>query len=340
MWIPPKMKIHFKHQKQSVNCVVDQMDQNPNIIHQVLLLELQLVLPDLALGMLCLDCDFYIMFQYFKLKFSSSDEEESNESGGSSDEINSSDLDTDFEADELLLNLKQIIQSSSKRVKQPTAKAAEAQEKKPEVKEAPAEPTKPILKLKIKLPPKPSAPPPEIKPITVPTPVTHRPRMINTSLNHRKRPGAHLTPQYSKKRVKSPKKQSRSIDSSVQHSHNPSLSDKMRESLALNQQHHHDSSSEEEHVEKEDTNATIPFNPTYPTSTASSSVLALPVPMNPMTDNRLYCVCQCPHDDVSEMIGCDAPDCRVEWFHFECVGILVPPEGKWYCPECSKRYKI
>lgn len=59
-----------------------------------------------------------------------------------------------------------------------------------------------------------------------------------------------------------------------------------------------------------------------------------------VTDSRLYCVCQSPHDDVSEMIGCDADDCAVEWFHFECVGIMVPPEGKWYCPECSKRYSI
>ena len=59
-----------------------------------------------------------------------------------------------------------------------------------------------------------------------------------------------------------------------------------------------------------------------------------------VTDDKLYCVCQSPHDDVSEMIGCDAPVCRIEWFHFECVGIMVPPEGQWYCPECTKRYNI
>ena len=40
------------------------------------------------------------------------------------------------------------------------------------------------------------------------------------------------------------------------------------------------------------------------------------------------------------MIGCDAPDCVLEWFHFECVGIMVPPPGKWYCPQCSKRYGL
>ena len=64
------------------------------------------------------------------------------------------------------------------------------------------------------------------------------------------------------------------------------------------------------------------------------------LPMQVVTDNKLYCVCQSPHDDVSEMIGCDAPDCRIEWFHFECVGIMVAPEGQWYCPECTKRYNI
>jgi hypothetical protein len=33
-----------------------------------------------------------------------------------------------------------------------------------------------------------------------------------------------------------------------------------------------------------------------------------------------------------EMVGCDNPDCKVEWFHFECVGLTLPPKGKWYSP--------
>ena len=56
--------------------------------------------------------------------------------------------------------------------------------------------------------------------------------------------------------------------------------------------------------------------------------------------DKLYCYCQSPHDDVSEMIGCDAPGCKLEWFHFECVGIMVPPEGEWFCPDCAKKFKI
>lgn len=54
-------------------------------------------------------------------------------------------------------------------------------------------------------------------------------------------------------------------------------------------------------------------------------------------DDKLYCYCQCPYDEVSEMIACDGVDCAIEWFHFECVGIMVPPKGKWYCPDCRKR---
>ncbi|XP_034946270.1 uncharacterized protein MESR4 [Chelonus insularis] len=49
---------------------------------------------------------------------------------------------------------------------------------------------------------------------------------------------------------------------------------------------------------------------------------------------NLYCFCQCPYDEVSEMIACDGENCQIEWFHFECVGIMVPPKGKWYCPNC------
>ncbi|XP_077283512.1 misexpression suppressor of ras 4 [Arctopsyche grandis] len=51
----------------------------------------------------------------------------------------------------------------------------------------------------------------------------------------------------------------------------------------------------------------------------------------------VYCYCRCPYDEVSEMIACDADGCSIEWFHFECVGIMVPPKGKWFCPDCRVR---
>lgn len=56
----------------------------------------------------------------------------------------------------------------------------------------------------------------------------------------------------------------------------------------------------------------------------------------PESDGRVYCYCRRPYDDLQGMIGCDGSKCQIEWFHFECVGILVPPKGNWYCPECQK----
>ena len=52
--------------------------------------------------------------------------------------------------------------------------------------------------------------------------------------------------------------------------------------------------------------------------------------------NPLYCYCQEPEDFVREMIGCDNPECKVQWFHTECLHIDTIPDGHWYCPDCSK----
>lgn len=55
----------------------------------------------------------------------------------------------------------------------------------------------------------------------------------------------------------------------------------------------------------------------------------------PREGESVYCYCRAPYDEVSEMIACDGENCRIEWFHFECVGIIMPPKGKWFCPECK-----
>ncbi|EDW10797.2 uncharacterized protein LOC6581104 [Drosophila mojavensis] len=52
----------------------------------------------------------------------------------------------------------------------------------------------------------------------------------------------------------------------------------------------------------------------------------------------VYCYCRCPYDEVSEMIACDGDNCLIEWFHFECVGIMVAPQGKWFCAECRPKH--
>ena len=50
-----------------------------------------------------------------------------------------------------------------------------------------------------------------------------------------------------------------------------------------------------------------------------------------------YCWCG---GDVGRMITCDNPNCRMEWFHFECVGITHKPRGKWFCSDsCSEQIK-
>ncbi|CAB4032368.1 inhibitor of growth 3-like [Paramuricea clavata] len=46
-----------------------------------------------------------------------------------------------------------------------------------------------------------------------------------------------------------------------------------------------------------------------------------------------YCLCN--QVSYGEMVGCDNPNCRIEWFHYGCVGITDPPKGKWFCPNCT-----
>ncbi|KAF8963948.1 hypothetical protein BDZ97DRAFT_1919476 [Flammula alnicola] len=52
-------------------------------------------------------------------------------------------------------------------------------------------------------------------------------------------------------------------------------------------------------------------------------------------DDRTYCFC----DGVSygEMIACDDAQCEREWFHLACIGLTVPPEGRWFCEACKNR---
>lgn len=49
--------------------------------------------------------------------------------------------------------------------------------------------------------------------------------------------------------------------------------------------------------------------------------------------------CYCNRVSYGEMIACDNPECKIEWFHFDCVGIVVRPRGKWYCTDCSTLMK-
>lgn len=52
-------------------------------------------------------------------------------------------------------------------------------------------------------------------------------------------------------------------------------------------------------------------------------------------DDRRYCFCN--EMSYGEMIACDNANCRREWFHYPCVGIVTPPKGKWFCSECLQQ---
>lgn len=49
---------------------------------------------------------------------------------------------------------------------------------------------------------------------------------------------------------------------------------------------------------------------------------------------EVYCKCR-SHIQGSDMIACDNNSCKIEWFHYECVGITTPPDGEWYCDDCK-----
>lgn len=45
--------------------------------------------------------------------------------------------------------------------------------------------------------------------------------------------------------------------------------------------------------------------------------------------------CYCRKGEFGRMVACDNPHCKVEWFHFKCVGLTSEPTGSWYCPDCK-----
>lgn len=53
------------------------------------------------------------------------------------------------------------------------------------------------------------------------------------------------------------------------------------------------------------------------------------------SDEPVYCYCRQVY--YGDMVACDAPDCPIEWFHIECVGLRSLPRGQWYCPECNEK---
>lgn len=46
--------------------------------------------------------------------------------------------------------------------------------------------------------------------------------------------------------------------------------------------------------------------------------------------------CYCKGKDEGRMIGCSNVSCKIEWFHYKCVGIKRAPKGDWFCKDCTK----
>ncbi|KAE8703035.1 PHD finger protein ING1 [Hibiscus syriacus] len=63
---------------------------------------------------------------------------------------------------------------------------------------------------------------------------------------------------------------------------------------------------------------------------ANPTGMELDLPVDP--NEPTYCLCN--QVSYGEMVACDNPACKIEWFHFGCVGLKEQP-GKWYCPDCA-----
>ncbi|PIA36126.1 hypothetical protein AQUCO_03400202v1 [Aquilegia coerulea] len=64
---------------------------------------------------------------------------------------------------------------------------------------------------------------------------------------------------------------------------------------------------------------------------SDAPVMDLDLPVDP--NEPTYCFCN--QVSFGEMVACDNPSCKIEWFHFACVGLKEQPRGKWYCPDCA-----
>lgn len=68
----------------------------------------------------------------------------------------------------------------------------------------------------------------------------------------------------------------------------------------------------------------------------AETIVAQPVAV-PTEAEPAYCICNKP--SAGNMVGCDNPDCTIEWFHFECVGLTEEPQGEWFCPLCTGKIR-
>eukprot|EP01114_Cavostelium_apophysatum_P020858 TRINITY_DN7109_c0_g1_i1.p1 TRINITY_DN7109_c0_g1~~TRINITY_DN7109_c0_g1_i1.p1 ORF type:complete len:221 (+),score=39.82 TRINITY_DN7109_c0_g1_i1:204-866(+) len=90
-------------------------------------------------------------------------------------------------------------------------------------------------------------------------------------------------------------------------------------------------------VEKKAVDSKTPQKKNGTAADPSARVLNVDIDMPIDPNEPTYCICS--RVSFGEMVGCDSSDCKVEWFHFECVGLTGPPKGKWFCPDCTASRK-
>ena len=54
-----------------------------------------------------------------------------------------------------------------------------------------------------------------------------------------------------------------------------------------------------------------------------------------MVDANEPTYCTCKRISSGNMVACDNPECLIEWFHYECVGLTGDPPDPWFCPACA-----
>jgi inhibitor of growth protein 4 len=76
-------------------------------------------------------------------------------------------------------------------------------------------------------------------------------------------------------------------------------------------------------------------------SSTETYTVALPVlESNVPVDINEPTYCTCGRVSYGAMLGCDGPNCPIEWYHVECLPVPPgpgpwPPKGSWFCPTCE-----
>ncbi|KAF8270371.1 hypothetical protein EI94DRAFT_1723065 [Lactarius quietus] len=69
---------------------------------------------------------------------------------------------------------------------------------------------------------------------------------------------------------------------------------------------------------------------------SSSRGLRLKVPPLKATNPDEPKYCYCNNISFGDMVACDHPQCKLEWFHLDCVGLTEAPHSRtWYCRDCE-----